>query len=83
MSSSKDKKKWGNLSPLTRKLILGAGLTEGALKLTALVDIARRPSSEIRGPKKLWVPLIITVNSFGAAPLAYLYFGRRRSGPGS
>jgi hypothetical protein len=32
-------------------LIVGAGVIEGVLKLAALIDLARRPSDEVRGSK--------------------------------
>jgi hypothetical protein len=42
----------------------------------AVIDLARRPRAEIRGPKALWWPAL-TVQPFG--PLAYLFLGRRKS----
>jgi hypothetical protein len=70
--------KWSDLSPRTRRIIIAAGIVEGGLKAAALVDIKRRPASEIRGPKWLWVPLVTLINSCGGAPLAYFFFGRRK-----
>jgi phospholipase D-like protein len=45
------------------------------LTVTAAVDLARRPSSRIRGPKALWW-LSIFIQPVG--PIAYLKWGRRR-----
>jgi hypothetical protein len=70
--------KWGDLSPRARRWITVGAVAEGILKIAALVDIARRPPDEIRGPKWAWVPTVLLVNSFGGAPLAYFVFGRRR-----
>jgi len=53
-------------------------MAEGILKTAALIDIKRRPSSEIRGPKWMWASTVTLINAFGAAPLAYFAFGRRR-----
>jgi hypothetical protein len=71
-------RKWSDLSPRTRRLITAAAVAEGILKIAALVDIARRPPDQIRGPKWAWAPTVLLVNSFGGAPLAYFAFGRRR-----
>ncbi|MBV9450650.1 MAG: PLDc_N domain-containing protein [Streptosporangiaceae bacterium] len=71
-------RKWNDLSPGTRKLIIGAAAAEGALKMAALIDLKRRPSSQIRGPKWIWVPVVGLVNAAGGAPLAYFFFGRRK-----
>jgi Phospholipase_D-nuclease N-terminal len=71
-------RKWSDLSPGTRRLIVGAAVVEGVLKVAALVDIARRPADQIRGSKWVWAPTVLLVNSFGGAPLAYFAFGRRR-----
>jgi hypothetical protein len=71
-------RRWGDLSPRTRKVIIVGAVAEGILKVAALVDIARRPADQIRGPKWAWVPTVLLVNSFGGAPLAYFVVGRRR-----
>jgi len=70
-------RKWGDLSATTRRWIITGAVAEGVLKVAALVDIARRPASEIRGSKWVWAPTVLLVNSFGGAPLAYFAFGRR------
>jgi hypothetical protein len=72
------RKRWHDLSPGVRRLLLAAGTAEGALKIAALVDIRRRPAAEIRGSKLVWASVVTVVNSFGIAPLVYLRFGRRR-----
>lgn len=72
------KRKWSDLSPRTKRLLTVAALAEGTLKTAALIDIRRRPSGEIRGPKWVWIPTVTLVNSFGLAPAAYFLFGRKR-----
>lgn len=57
--------------------VVGA-VFETALKVTALVDLARRPADEVRGPKAAWATAIVLVNSVGGVPLAYFLVGRRR-----
>jgi Phospholipase_D-nuclease N-terminal len=68
------KKRWGDLTPIQQGLILGLASVELALSATALIDLARRPTSQIRGPKPLWL-LGCFVQPVG--PLAYLMLGRR------
>lgn len=70
--------KWSDLSPRTRRLIIAGAAVETSLKAAALVDIKRRPASQIRGSKWMWIPAVTVVNSAGLAPLAYFVFGRRR-----
>jgi len=60
-------------------LIVAAGAIEGALKAAALIDLARRPSSEVRGSKAAWAVGVSLINSLGALPVAYFAWGRRAS----
>ena len=77
-----DRRRWSDLSQRTRRLLIIAGVAEGCVKTAALIDIKRRPATEIRGSKWLWATVIVIVNSLGAVPLSYFAFGRRRQ-PGS
>jgi hypothetical protein len=69
--------KWGDLSQRHRRLLIAAAATETCLKTAALIDIKRRPASEIRGAKWKWIVALIP-GSFGIGSLAYFVFGRRR-----
>jgi hypothetical protein len=71
-------KKWNDLSKRTRGLLIVAAAAEASLKTAALIDLKRRPASEIRGPKWAWAAAVVVINSFGGAPLSYFAFGRRR-----
>jgi Family of unknown function (DUF5652) len=71
-------RRWSDLSESTRKLIIVVAVAESILKGVALVDLKRRPASQVRGPKWLWAPVIAVVNSAGVVPISYLAFGRRR-----
>ena len=71
-SGSVATKRWSDLSPRTRRLVL-------ILKTAALVDLARRPSEEVRGSKRLWAAAIVLINSVGAVPIAYFAYGRKLS----
>jgi hypothetical protein len=70
--------RWNDLSPRTRRLIIVGGTVEGVLKIAALIDLARRPSSQIRGSKAGWAAAITLINSLGAVPITYFTRGRRR-----
>jgi hypothetical protein len=72
-------KTWNELSESTRRLIIVGGVFEGLLKMAALIDLWRRPASQIRGPKRRWAAAIVLVNSVGAVPISYFAYGRRRS----
>ena len=73
------RKAWGELSPRSRQLIVTAAVFEGVLKVAALVDLARRPASEVRGSKLRWALAVTLINSVGAVPIVYFVRGRRRS----
>jgi NADH:ubiquinone oxidoreductase subunit B-like Fe-S oxidoreductase len=70
-------KRWSDLSPRTRKLIVVAGTAELGLKVAAAIDLKRRPADQVRGPKWAWFAGLL-VNSAGLIPLSYFVYGRRR-----
>jgi hypothetical protein len=70
--------KWSGLSPRTRRLIIVGGVCEGCLKLAALIDLARRPATSVRGSKVRWALAVTLVNSVGTVPIAYFVYGRRK-----
>lgn len=70
-------KRFGDLSPWARRTIIAMGAFEGVLKITALVDLKRRPAGQVRGSKARWALAIAFVNSAGAVPIAYFTCGRR------
>jgi hypothetical protein len=72
------RRRWSDLEPRTRRLIVVASAIEGVLKIAALIDLARRPSTEVRGSKRRWAVAVALLNSLGAVPLAYFVWGRRR-----
>jgi hypothetical protein len=71
------RRKWEDLDPRTRRLLVVAGAIDGALRIAALIDLARRPSNEVRGSKARWAAAVTLVNSAGAVPLAYFAWGRK------
>ena len=78
-SGSVARKRWSDLSPRTRRLVLIGGAFEGLLKTAALVDLARRPNEEVRGSKRLWAAALVLISSVGAVPIAYFAYGRRKT----
>ena len=68
------KRRWSDLTPAQQGLILASAAVELALTATAIIDLARRPADQIRGPKPLWL-LGCIVQPLG--PIAYLALGRR------
>jgi hypothetical protein len=72
------RKQWSDLSQRTRRLLITAAVAEGILKLAALVDLKRRPASQIRGPKWLWTVVVAVVSSAGIVPISYFVIGRRQ-----
>ena len=70
--------RWSELSESSRRLIIAAAIGEAVLKTAVLIDISRRPASQIRGSKRMWIIAAVLVNSAGVGPLSYFAFGRRR-----
>jgi hypothetical protein len=76
------RRQWSDLSQRTRRLLTIAAVAEGILKVAALIDIKRRPASQIRGPKWLWATVVTVVSSAGVVPISYFVIGRQpRSQP--
>jgi hypothetical protein len=71
-------KRWNQLSPESRRLIIAGGVFEGVLKTAALIDLARRPAADVRGSKVRWALAVTLINSVGAVPIAYFVHGRKR-----
>jgi hypothetical protein len=70
-------KRWSDLSPRGRRLIVAAAVAETGLKAAVLVDLKRRSASQVRGSRRAWAAAML-VNSAGLLPLSYFAFGRRR-----
>jgi hypothetical protein len=75
--------RWSDLSERSRRLIIGGAVGEAVLKTAVIIDIRRRPASQIRGSKRIWIIAAVLVNSAGLGPLSYFAFGRRRRAAGS
>ncbi len=72
------RRRWSDLSEGTRRLLITAAVADGALRVAALIDIKRRPASQIRGRKRVWAAAMAVISSAGVVPISYFVFGRRR-----
>jgi hypothetical protein len=69
-----NQRRWSELSRSQQTTIAVLGAVEVVLTAAALVDLARRPAEQVRGPKALWA-LGVFIQPVG--PIAYLALGRR------
>ena len=70
------KRKWKDMTPRQRALILVAASVQLSRAATAFTDLARRPAAQVRGRKVAWVPVIM-LNTVG--PIIYFVFGVRHN----
>jgi hypothetical protein len=70
------RRRWSELSPREQTAVLTLGSIQLSLAATAWTDLARRPSVEVNGSKRLWAG-VIAINVVG--PFAWFRWGRRRS----
>ena len=68
------RKRWRDLSPTQRRIIIALGSLQLGLLATALWDLSQRPAEEVNGSKCMWAALSCV--SF-VGPLAYFRFGRK------
>ena len=67
-------KKWSDLSPRTKTVILTLASVQISLAATGWADLVSRSSEQVNGSKARWA-VIIAINFFG--PIAYFRWGRR------
>ena len=60
------RQRWSDLSARTRRLLITAAVADATLRVAALIDIKRRPASQIRGRKRVWVATVALINSAGS-----------------
>lgn len=68
-------KQRSHLNTRQRRILIAAAVAEAALKAAMLIDLRRRPASQVRGPKWLWASTAL-INTAGIAPLSYFVIGR-------
>ena len=75
--SNRSRKSWSDLTPGQRAAIIVMTAVETGLKIAMLVDLRRRPATQVRGPKRAWATGAL-VNTAGLVPVLYFVVGRRR-----
>lgn len=56
-------------------LLVPVVLIEIGLLIFALLDLIKRPQEELRGPKTMWLFIVVLVNIIG--PIIYFTLGRK------
>jgi hypothetical protein len=64
-----------DVAPVKRFTLGIVGIVQVALAFLAFWDLAHRPAGQVRGPKPVWIPVIL-INWIG--PLSYFYVHRNR-----
>ena len=72
---SRTKQSFAELPAPARTGVTLLGIAQLGFAALAFVDLARRPTEAVRGPKPVWIPVIL-VNWIG--PATYFLVGRRR-----
>lgn len=70
-------KRWSELSPVTRVVIVKLAVLDVALKCWALADLVNRPQSQVKGSKAAWAIGLTISSSAGVLPATYLAWARK------
>jgi hypothetical protein len=70
----RNKVRWSDLSPRVQTAIVVGGIAELVMTTIAVADLARRPATQVRGSKLLWLGTFV-VQPVG--PILYFLAGRR------
>jgi len=70
------KKKWKDLTPTQRTLVVVGAVVQLALLTLAQRDLSNRSADQVRGPKWLW-RLVTMINFVG--PISYFCRGRKQA----
>lgn len=73
------KKKWSEVPPVVRKVLLAVTAVDLVLKAAAVRDLMHRPDKDVNGNKLVWRVALTLVNSAGVLPAVYFLAGRRGS----
>jgi hypothetical protein len=73
-SATRERKRWSDFSRRQQTAIVVGASAELVMTTIALRDLARRPTSQVRGYKPLWA-LTFVVQPVG--PIIYFLVGRR------
>ena len=78
MERCKSATHWNDIPKAGRIALIVLGGTDLGLRAWSLVDLVRRPATEVQGHKGLWAVVLALVNSVGVLPTIYLTKARRR-----
>ena len=78
MEKCKSATHWNDIPKAGRITLIVLGGTDLGLRAWSLVDLVRRPATEVQGHKGLWAVVLALVNSVGVLPTIYLTKARRR-----
>ncbi len=67
---------WSDLTAVEKRIIILSSVVQVSLLAAALNDILRRPASQIKGKKWVWL-LVSFINFIG--PISYFLFGRKHA----
>jgi hypothetical protein len=67
---------WSDLTAVEKRIVILSSVVQVSLLVAALNDILRRPASQIKGKKWVWL-LVSFINFIG--PISYFLFGRKRA----
>ncbi|WP_158268623.1 PLDc N-terminal domain-containing protein [Corynebacterium yudongzhengii] len=68
------RKEFADMSTAQRATVTIGGALELTAKIASWIDLSRRPSNQVRGPKWLWATAQL-INGLG--PVAYWTIGRK------
>jgi len=75
---SNEKKRWSELPPGTRAVIITSVVLDVGLRTWALADLINRPQNRLKGLKAAWAVGLALVSSAGVLPAGYLAWARGR-----
>ena len=71
------KRRWKDLDPRVRQVLLVAAGVEAGLRIAALIDLAQRPAGGVVGGRRPRALALVGVSSLGILPVLYFLRGRR------
>ena len=74
---SKERKRWSELSPVTRAVMVKLAVLDIGLRGWALADLLNRPQDQVKGSKTAWAIALTIVSSAGVLPATYLAWARK------
>ena len=70
-------KRWSELSPVMRAVIVKLVVLDVGLKCWALADLVSRPQNQVKGSKTAWAIALTISSSAAVLPATYLTWARK------